>query len=151
MFHKIKSVTALPDYILLVHFSDGTAKQYDVKLLFKKFETFEQLKTPGLFSLVSVDTGGYGVSWNDDIDLSCNELWNNGKKTPTPFDNLIAFGDATDLWGLNESTLRKAVSYGKLIDGVDVKKFGKQWIVSKAAMIREYGQPQAEKAQEDHL
>lgn len=32
---------------------------------------------------VKVDAGGYGVSWNDDIDLSCNELWENG----TPIDN----------------------------------------------------------------
>jgi hypothetical protein len=27
---------------------------------------------------VQVDTGGYGVIWNDDIDLSRNELYNNG-------------------------------------------------------------------------
>lgn len=36
--------------------------------------------------------------------------------------------DASELWGLNESTLRKAVSYGKLVNGVDVCKFGKQWV-----------------------
>ena len=29
------------------------------------------------------------------------------------------------LWCLNESTLRKAISYGKLIEGVDGCKFGK--------------------------
>lgn len=27
----------------------------------------------------------------------------------------------------------KAISYGKLVDGVDVCKFGKQWVVSMAA------------------
>ena len=32
----------------------------------------------GLFEQVQVDSGGYGISWNDDIDLSCNELWENG-------------------------------------------------------------------------
>lgn len=57
------------------------------------------------------------------------------------FDGLLSFKDATDRWGLNESTLRKAVSYGKLVDGVDVKKFGKQWIVTIEAMEREYGKP----------
>lgn len=45
------------------------------------------------------------------------------------------------LWSLNESTLRKAISYGKLIEGVDVCKFGKQWVVSAKAMRREYGEP----------
>ena len=29
------------------------------------------------------------------------------------FDGLMSFKEATDLWGLNESILRKAVSYGK--------------------------------------
>ena len=42
---------------------------------------------------------------------------------------------------LNESTLRKAISYGKLINGVDVCKYGKQWVVSIKAMKREYGEP----------
>ena len=46
----------------------------------------------------------------------------------------MALSDATKLWKLNESTLRKAISYGKLINGVDVCKFGKQWIVSMDAM-----------------
>lgn len=32
--------------------------------------------------------------------------------------------------------------YGKLIDGVDVCKFGKQWVVSMDAMQREYGNRQ---------
>ena len=45
------------------------------------------------------------------------------------------------LWGLNESTLRKAIAYGKLVNGVDVCKFGKQWVVSMDAMKREYGDP----------
>lgn len=59
----------------------------------------------------------------------------------SPFEGLLSFGEATSLWGLNESTLRKAVAYGKLIPDIDCKKFGKQWIVTKTAMIREYGEP----------
>lgn len=92
-----------------------------------------------LFSCVAVDVGGYGIVWNDELDLSCDELWENGTVVKTPFDGLMAFSDATELWGLNESTLRKAISYGKLVNGVDVCKFGKQWAVSIDAMKREYG------------
>lgn len=77
------------------------------------------------------------------LRLSCDELWENRTEITTPFDGLMAFSDATALWGLNESTLRKAVSYGKLRDGVDVCKFGKQWVVSMDAMRREYGNPTA--------
>ena len=64
-----------------------------------------------------------------------------------PFDGLMSFKEATDAWGLNESTLRKAVAYGKLIDGVDVKKFGKQWIITEEAMERLYGPNQNKKAE----
>lgn len=29
-------------------------------------------------NLVKADKGGYGISWNDEIDLSCDELWEIG-------------------------------------------------------------------------
>ena len=90
---------------------------------------------------VQEENGGCcGIIWNDELDLSCDELWDHGAQVKTPFDGLMAFSDATELWGLNESTLRKAIIYGKLINGVDVCKFGKQWVVSVKAMKREYGQ-----------
>ena len=140
MFHKIKNVSALPDYKLSVQFSEGVTKIYDVKPLFERIPMFEELRNnPQEFACVSVDIGGYGIVWNDDLDLSCDELWENGVQVETPFDGLMAFSDATELWGLNESTLRKAITYGKLVNGVDVCKFGKQWVVSVDAMKREYG------------
>ena len=148
MFHKIKNVAALPvaalpDYRLSVQFSEGVTKIYDVKPLFEKLPVFAALKDDvRTFYSVSVDIGGYGIVWNDELDLSCDELWEHGTQVHTPFDGLIAFSDATELWGLNESTLRKAISYGKLVDGVDVCKFGKQWVVSMDAMQREYGNRQ---------
>ena len=140
MFHKIKNVSPISDFKLSVQFSEGVTKIYDVKPLFEKLPVFKKLKDdPAEFACASVDVGGYGIIWDDDLDLSCDELWENGVLTETPFDGLIAFSDATELWGLNESTLRKAISYGKLVNGVDVCKFGKQWVVSIDAMKREYG------------
>ena len=142
MFHKIKSVRALPDYCLFVNFSEGVSKKYDVKLLFERYEAFRSFQNhPELFAEVQVDQGGYGIMWNDDLDLSCDEIYENGKTIKTAFDGLLAFSDATELWGLNESTLRKAIAYGKFVNGVDVCKYGKQWIVSVDAMRREYGEP----------
>ncbi len=139
MFHKIKNVSALPEYKLSVQFAEGVTKIYDVKPLFQKIPAFKSLESNNDFGGVYVDVGGYGIIWNDELDLSCDELWDNGTTVKTPFDGLIAFSDATELWGLNESTLRKAISYGKLVNGVDVCKFGKQWVVSIDAMKREYG------------
>lgn len=141
MFHKIKNVTALSDYKVSVQFSEGVTKIYDVKKLIKNNPTFQKLKDEELFYSIQVDVGGYGIIWNDDIDISCNELFEKGKTIETPFDGLMAFSDATLIWGLNESTLRKAITYGKLVNGIDVCKYGKQWIISTKAMKREYGNP----------
>ena len=52
-----------------------------------------------IFNSVIVDQGGYGIVWNDNIDISCDELWTNGEEVSTPFDGLIALSDATSHWG----------------------------------------------------
>ena len=79
MIHKIKSVSALPEYKLSVKFSEGITKIYDVKPLFEEIAIFAELERHSeLFASVSVDVGGYGIVWNDELDLSCDELWENG-------------------------------------------------------------------------
>lgn len=60
---------------------------------------FSDLSNSELFSSVQVDIGGYGVIWNDDIDISYDELFSNGEKVDTPFDGLMAFSDATTYIG----------------------------------------------------
>ena len=56
------------------------------------------------------------------------------------FDELLALNDAAKMWNKDDSTLRRHIQNKKFIDGVDVKKFGKQWVIKKEAMIREYGE-----------
>lgn len=77
-FHTIKSVTPLKNMILDVIFNDGTNKKYDVKRLIEKHNVFKHLKDEKLFNSVKVDVGGYGIVWNEDIDLSSEEIWDNG-------------------------------------------------------------------------
>lgn len=78
MFYKVKTVIPMPNMELLVEFTDKQTKRYDVKPLLGRWKQFEALTATGLFNCVKVDIGGYGVSWNNDLDLSCNELWENG-------------------------------------------------------------------------
>lgn len=79
MFYKVKEVYPLPAYNILVYFVTGECKQYNIAPLFQKWDAFKTLASvKGLFEQVKVDAGGYGISWNEDIDLSCNELWENG-------------------------------------------------------------------------
>ena len=141
MFHKVNNVETLPNCVLSVKFAEGITKTYDLKPIMKKWKQFSALKEDvTLYEGVKVDQGGYGISWNDELDLSCNELFDHGKTVKTQFDGLMSFGDATLFWDLNESTLRKAVEYGKFLKGIDVCKFGKQWVVTTDAMRREYGE-----------
>ena len=79
-----------------------------------------------------------GKTARTSLVMSCGK---NGAELKTPFDGLISFSDARQLWGLSESTQRKAVAYGKIVPGVDARKYGKQWIVNRDAMLREYGDP----------
>ena len=59
-----------------------TEKRYDISWLFTDYPQFSQLeKEAGLFESVTVDVGGYGISWNDELDLAAEEIWNNGENT----------------------------------------------------------------------
>lgn len=80
MFHKIKKVLPKENLIIEVEFEDKTRKIYNLKKVINKWAIFENLKDEELFKKVKVDVGGYGISWNEDIDLSCEEIWQNGEK-----------------------------------------------------------------------
>lgn len=69
----------MPNYILLVGFSTGECKQFDIKPLTEKYEPFKTLiQVNGLFEQAKIDIGGYGVVWNDDLDISADALYENG-------------------------------------------------------------------------
>lgn len=81
MVHKIKSVEPLENCIISTVFFDGTIKEYDLKKLydiFPQFKVFDIDKK--LFNNVQVDAGGYGISWNDELDLDANDLWEDGQE-----------------------------------------------------------------------
>jgi len=77
MYPKITGINASDDYILTIKFDNGIQKKYNFKKKLKK-SIFQPLKDKQLFKQVKVDPGGYGISWNDDLDMSEYELWENG-------------------------------------------------------------------------
>jgi hypothetical protein len=74
---KIVSAEAIDNSTLIVEFSNGDRKQYNISKLLEK-PMFSPLKNPSFFRGFQVDAGGYGIAWNDEIDLSEYELWQNG-------------------------------------------------------------------------
>ena len=78
MFNKVKNVFPLDDYKLLVQFCVGVTKIYDVKPLFEWKDIFKSLKENDLFYGVYVDVGGYGIVWNDELDISAEGIYEKG-------------------------------------------------------------------------
>ncbi len=79
MFNKIKRIELLPDFIIKAEFVCNVQKLYDIKALFDKHKAFNPLREiKGLFAQAHIDCGGYGIAWNDDIDIDANEIWYNG-------------------------------------------------------------------------
>lgn len=87
MFHKITSLATLPDYILLVGFASGEFKQFDLKPLMNKYTPFATLKSVnGLYEQAKIDAGGYGLVWNDDLDISAEGIYEKGVACTAPDD-----------------------------------------------------------------
>ncbi len=59
--------------------------------------------------------------------------------TETSLDEIMTLVEATEKWGLADSTLRKLLTTDKLISNVDYKKSGKATLITKRAMIKIYG------------
>lgn len=77
MYPKVNTVTTLPNYRLVVTFQNGIVKLYDCLPLLEE-SVFTALQDDSFFEQVEVDTGGYGIIWSDQVDLSESELWLNG-------------------------------------------------------------------------
>ncbi|MEL6721916.1 MAG: DUF2442 domain-containing protein [Pseudomonadota bacterium] len=77
-YPKIKTALAIDHHTLLVEFDNNQKKKYDILPLLNK-KMFFPLKNPDFFRTVSVEQGGYAVTWNSNIDISEYELWRHGK------------------------------------------------------------------------
>ncbi len=89
---KIKSVKVIDNHTLEVLFTNNEIRVYDVLPLLKK-EMFQPLINPALFKNVKVETGGYALVWNENIDISEYEVWRNGKPMPQNKTMLTSIAD----------------------------------------------------------
>lgn len=79
MIHRIQAVTSKEKYIIEAMFFNGEVKRYDMRQLFSIFPQFCVFETDnGLFENVMVDEGGYGISWNEELDLDAETIWEDG-------------------------------------------------------------------------
>ncbi|MCD8121294.1 MAG: DUF2442 domain-containing protein [Clostridiales bacterium] len=78
MTHKIKAIEPKENLILHATFFDGTIKKYNIREMFSFYPLAQALNDINLFRQVQVDAGGYGVSWNADLDLDAETIWEDG-------------------------------------------------------------------------
>ena len=81
-YPKIIKAKAIDDHTLMVQFSNQEVKQYDVHPLLKK-SMFAPLQQPASFKNFKIESGGYALVWNEEIDISEYELWKNGTQVET--------------------------------------------------------------------
>lgn len=55
------------------------------------------------------------------------------------FEGLYTFLEVAEIYGIDDSCLRKQVARGKFVIGEDVKKMGRTWIITEQAMVRSFG------------
>ena len=79
MFHKITSLQIKSNYLLVVGFSNNKVKLFDLKPYIEKYKPFKQLvDQPGLYETAKIDIGGYGIVWNDELDISAEGIYEKG-------------------------------------------------------------------------
>ena len=54
------------------------------------------------------------------------------------WNKLISLKEAAEVYNRDTSTLKRAISNGTLVEGVDCKKFGRDWVILKSALERVY-------------
>ena len=55
------------------------------------------------------------------------------------FEGLYTFLEVAEIYGIDDSCLRKQVARDKFVIGEDVKKMGRTWIITEQAMIKSFG------------
>lgn len=76
-YPKVKSVEPIQNKRLRVTFTNGVTRQYDCTPLLAS-AAFRFFADEAFFRNVHADKHGYGVTWNDKVDLAESELWING-------------------------------------------------------------------------
>ncbi len=80
MFHTAIDVTFLEDVTIEVTYRDGKIIRYDMSRLFSKYPQLEKLREDrNLFESGYIDPGGYGVIWNDELDIDATSVYEEGE------------------------------------------------------------------------
>lgn len=79
LYPKIIAANAVAPCTLLVTFSDLSKKKYDISSLLVRYPKYAPLQYLSFLKNLTIEPGGHGISWNEDIDISEYEILTNGE------------------------------------------------------------------------
>lgn len=89
---KVEDVVPLTKRQLLVFFRDGNVKKCNVGELLANNIAFSPIwKDENLFRSVSIQPGGYGVCWGENLNIAYNVLYDCGKDVPLSLEDFRRF------------------------------------------------------------
>ena len=91
---RVEDILPLDDFSLLVFFRDGSVKKCDLREHFEETRPFGiLLEKPEYFGSVRIQIGGYGVTWDVNMNISDTMLYQMGEPIPltmADFQNFVA-------------------------------------------------------------
>ena len=87
--HPLSYVIPMIGYDLICCFKNGETKIFNMDVIFEKYPEFNVLKEGDLFFKAHVDLGGLCVTFNNELDLSEETLYQHGRKFDLVKENKI--------------------------------------------------------------
>ena len=95
MHYRAINIEFLTDVTFKMTFQDGKIVKYDLSKLFSKYPQFKRLReNRNLFMMGHLDSGGYGVIWDDELDFDATSVYLDGEvvgETETSLNQKIGF------------------------------------------------------------
>lgn len=139
---KIEDVLPLRDTSLLVFFRDGTVRKCDLADYFRQNARFSiLLRQPDFFSRVRIQTGGYGVRWDENMTITDAALYKIGRRVPLSAEDFKVFAsegivntaEAMELLNCSRQYVNALVKEGKLHP---IKASDKNTLFLKSEILR---------------
>lgn len=120
---RVEDILPLEDFSLLVFFRDGSVKKCDLRAHFEETRPFGiLLKKPEYFGSVRIQTGGYGVTWDVNMNIPDTMLYQIGEPIPmtmADFQNFVAqrvvnATEAAEILGCSRQNIIDLTKRGKL-------------------------------------
>ena len=122
MFHRAIDLKFTGDTEVEVTFRNGKVMRYDVSELFDKIPPLSSLRNRSLFTSGYLSPGGYGIIWNDDLDLDIETIYYDGHLIKTLSLPGIAAGEEVQRVRAEAGLSQKELADLTGIDQSDISK-----------------------------